>query len=87
MLCRLKGGKGEAFTLYGAAFMLCSFRATFLLLAILSHMNPEQAKGKAQGLDGTRQQRLLCSRCGEGGSVGSGVINCMYCSDVWGHGQ
>lgn len=38
-----QGGKEEAFALYGAAFTRCSFCATFLLLAMLSPINPERA--------------------------------------------
>lgn len=42
MFYRLQGGKEEAFALYGAAFMFSSSRTMFLLLAILSPINPER---------------------------------------------
>lgn len=79
MLYRLQGGKEEALALYGAAFTLCSFRTTFLLLAILNPINPERATRERLGgstVTGSEQQAPGCSapgagRLGKGGSKGA----------------
>lgn len=72
MLYRLQGGKEEAFALYGAAFMFCCFFTTFLLLAILSPINPELAPGDPK-VAGSRSSRMWCGvtvlRSGRWGGV------------------
>lgn len=63
MFYRLQGGKEEAFALYGAAFMFSSSRTTFLLLAILSPINPERAsRERLRGsmVTGNEQQAAGC---------------------------
>lgn len=76
MFYRLQGGKEEAFALYGAAFMLCSFRTTFLLLAILSPINPELAPRERLGGPDCNRQRAAGSRAGTWGT-GSGRLLCI----------
>lgn len=76
MFYRLQGGKEEAFALYGAAFMLCSFRTTFLLLAILSPINPELAPRERLGGPDHNRQREAGSRAGTWGT-GSGRLLCI----------
>jgi len=69
---RLQGRKEEACALYGAAFMLCSFPTMFLLLAILSPINPERApreKLKGWMVTGSEQQAPGC--CAEAWGTGS----------------
>ena len=81
MFYRLQRGKEEAFALYGAVFMLCSFCTTFLLLAILSPINPERApRERLRGLmvTGSEQQAPGCCA----GAWGTGSRR-LLCIRVW----
>lgn len=90
MLYRLQGGKEEAFALYWAAFMLRCFLTTFLLLAILSPINPQLAPGDLMAAGG-RSSRTWCGgtvlRSGRWGGVTLMAVCGVRGIPSWGCGQ